>query len=444
MDLEALIDAVKSGQQQNRGDLEAFVAMVADGSVSTKDATRWLKAVHQHGCLVGDIVVLTNAMIDSGARLSWPVGAPVVDKHSTGGVGDKMSLMLAPALAAAGCRVPMLAGRGLGHTGGTIDKLESIPGFNCALSPEEMVAAVESIGCCIAVQNDAIAPADGVLYALRDVTDTIDSVPLITASIVSKKAAEGLDALVLDVKTGSAAFMQTVEEARALATSMVRTAEGLGVRTLAQITSMSEPIGTHIGNALEVLGSIMVLKGEGSPDTRELVVMQGAALLSMAFDGVGMEEGRRKMEKVLTNGEALEVFRKMCVQQGVTHEVAAELIRYPEKVLGTAPEQTTVLAQQDGFASGYDAMKMARLARKHGAGRFALEDEIDPLVGFLIQAPKGTQIKKNQPLFTFYHTRELSNEDLRELKSTVSISENKPDQVHRLVELIDSGETKAS
>ena len=138
MDLEALIDAVKSGQQQNRGDLEAFVDMVADGSVSTKDATRWLKAVHQHGCLVGDIVVLTNAMIDSGARLSWPVGAPVVDKHSTGGVGDKMSLMLAPALAAAGCRVPMLAGRGLGHTGGTIDKLESIPGFNCALSPEEM------------------------------------------------------------------------------------------------------------------------------------------------------------------------------------------------------------------------------------------------------------------------------------------------------------------
>ena len=260
MDLEALINAVKNGEQQNSSDLETFVAMVANGDVSTDEATRWLKAVHEHGCKVEDTVVLTNAMIESGARLSWSEGPPVVDKHSTGGVGDKMSLMLAPALAAAGCRVPMLAGRGLGHTGGTIDKLEAIPGFNCALNPDQMVAAVEQLGCCIAVQNDAIAPADGVLYALRDVTDTVDSVPLITASIVSKKAAEGLNALVLDVKTGTAAFMQTLEEARTLASSMVRTAEGLGIRTLAQITTMSEPIGTHIGNALEVLESIQVLR----------------------------------------------------------------------------------------------------------------------------------------------------------------------------------------
>ena len=184
--------------------------------------TRWLKAVHAHGCHREDKIVLTHEMVASGAQLVWKEGPPVVDKHSTGGVGDKMSLMLAPALAACGCRVPMLAGRGLGHTGGTIDKLEAIPGFNCSLRPEEMVQAVESVGCCIAVQNDAIAPADGVLYALRDVTATIDSVPLITASIVSKKAAEGLDALVLDVKTGSAAFMQTQEQAQELAHSMVK------------------------------------------------------------------------------------------------------------------------------------------------------------------------------------------------------------------------------
>ena len=443
MDLDALIDAVNNGQRQNPSDLETFVAKVADGSVSTEDATRWLRAVHQHGCEVDDIVVLTNAMIDSGARLTWPEGPPVVDKHSTGGVGDKMSLMLAPALAAAGCRVPMLAGRGLGHTGGTIDKLEAIPGFNCALSPEEMMDAVKEVGCCIAVQNEAIAPADGVLYALRDVTHTIDSVPLITASIVSKKAAEGLDALVLDVKTGSAAFMQTVEDARTLANSMVKTAEGLGIRTMAQITSMSEPIGTHIGNALEVLGSILVLKGKGSPDTRELVVMQGAALLSMTFDNVDTEEGRRRMEKVLNNGEALEVFRKMCVQQGVSKEVAATLINTPEKVLGTAAEQTTALAQNDGFVAGYDAMKMAQLARRHGAGRFALEDEIDPLIGFLLDATRGVEVKKNEPLFTFFHTRELSSDDLHELKSIATISENKPGRSPRLVELIDSTETKA-
>ena len=443
MDLEDLLEAVQNGRSQNKSSLEAFVAMVADGSVSKPDATRWLKAVHTHGCTVEDTVVLTNAMIDSGARLQWSPGVPVVDKHSTGGVGDKMSLILAPALAAAGCRVPMLAGRGLGHTGGTIDKLESIPGFNCALSPAEMERAVEEVGCCIAVQNEAIAPADGVLYALRDVTDTIDSVPLITASIVSKKAAEGLDALVLDVKTGTAAFMKTREEARTLATSMVKTAEGLGVRTVAQITSMDEPIGTHVGNALEVIGSIMVLQGKGSPDTRELVVMQGAALLSMTMKDIDLDEGRRRIEAVLNNGKALDVFRDMCVQQGVETTVASILTTHPEKVLKTAPHQTAVLAQQDGFVSTYNAMKMATLAREHGAGRFVLEDEIDPLVGFVIQAPKGTDVKKNQPLFTFHHTRELTAEEFHELKSLVEVDENRPDLPHRLMELIDSTSTKA-
>ena len=281
MRFQHLVDAVKAGEAQPAGDLAQFVEGVADGSVSIEDATSWLKAVHQHGMRTEDTVVLTKSMIASGASLSWGEGPPVVDKHSTGGVGDKMSLVLAPALAAAGCRVPMLAGRGLGHTGGTIDKLEAIPGFNCALSPEAMVEAVNAVGCCIAVQNDAIAPADGVLYAIRDVTHTIDSVPLITASIISKKAAEGLSALVLDVKTGSAAFMQTVDQARELAASMVRTAEGLGINTVAQLTAMDQPIGTHIGNALEVVGSIRVLQGGGSPDTRELVVLQGAALLCM-------------------------------------------------------------------------------------------------------------------------------------------------------------------
>ncbi len=277
MRIEHLVAAVRSGKAQPSGDLEQFVEGVADGSVTIEDATSWLKAVHQHGMNTEDTVVLTKSMIASGASLPWGEGPPVVDKHSTGGVGDKMSLVLAPALAAAGCRVPMLAGRGLGHTGGTIDKLEAIPGFNCALSPEAMVEAVNAVGCCIAVQNDAIAPADGVLYAIRDVTHTIDSVPLITASIISKKAAEGLTALVLDVKTGAAAFMQTADQARELATSMVRTAEGLGINTVAQLTTMDQPIGTHIGNALEVIGSIRVLQGGGSPDTRELVVLPGSS-----------------------------------------------------------------------------------------------------------------------------------------------------------------------
>ena len=443
MGVEDLIEAVQSCQGQPADDLTAFVGDVATGKVSTEEATRWLKAVHKNGLPTSDTVVLTQAMIRSGAQLKWPEGPPVVDKHSTGGVGDKMSLMLAPALAACGCRVPMLAGRGLGHTGGTIDKLESIPGFNCALTPEEMAEAVANVGCCIAVQNEAIAPADGVLYALRDVTDTIDSVPLITASIISKKAAEGLDALVLDVKTGPAAFMQSIEDARTLAHSMVNTAEGLGIRTVAQITAMGEPIGTHIGNALEVIGSIHVLQGKGSADTRELVVFQGAALLAMTHDDVDMAEGRRRIEAVLNNGKALDRFRAMCIQQGVDEEVASTLISTPERILGTAVSQTTILAEHDGYVAGYDAMRMAQLARRHGAGRFALEDTIDDHVGFILQSTTGTAVEKNNPLFTFFHTRDLIQDDFEDLKNICKTGPTQPVNAHRLLERIDSASTKA-
>jgi len=443
MEVDRLVEAVVNQNAQDKEALRTFVQGVARGGVSTEDATRWLKAVHQHGMKTPDKVELTKTMIDSGAKLSWPAGKPVVDKHSTGGVGDKMSLMLAPALAACGYRVPMLAGRGLGHTGGTIDKLEAIPGFNCALTPDAMVAAVNEVGCCIAVQNEAIAPADGVLYALRDVTDTIDSVPLITASIISKKAAEGLDALVLDVKTGSAAFMKTPDEARRLARSMVETSEGLGIRTVAQLTSMDEPIGTHVGNALEVLGSVMVLQGKGSADTRELVVMQGSALISMSEDNVSMDEARQRIEKVLDNGTALEKFRAMCVQQGVEPDLAERLISSPEDVLGVAEQQTTVLANTDGFAVSYDGMKMAQMARKHGAGRFVLADKIDALVGFTIHATRGTAVSKNDPLFTFHHSRDLSDDEHKELRKMCRTGTKKPNHVPRLIEVIDSRSTKA-
>ena len=443
MNVEDLIRAVVGGVPQPAEQLRAFANGVADGAISTETATRWLKAVHKHGMTTEDTVILTKAMMDSGAHLDWTAGVPVVDKHSTGGVGDKMSLVLAPALAACGCRVPMLAGRGLGHTGGTIDKLESIPGFDCALTPESMKLAVDTVGCCIAVQNDAIAPADGVLYALRDVTDTIDSVPLITASIISKKAAEGLKSLVLDVKTGSAAFMKTTEEARTLAHSMVRTAEGLGIRTVAQLTAMSQPIGTHVGNALEVAGSIKVMQGEGSADTRELVVLQGAQLLAMSFDDVDLSEGRKRMESVLNSGKALEVFRAMCVQQGVDPSTAKTLISTPEKVLGVANHQTTMLAEASGYVNDYDAMAMAQLARRHGAGRFALDDDIDPHVGFVIQTPFGAYVDKNKPLFTFHHTQPLEEAEVRLLKAMCTVSDDEPKQTERLLEVIDFASTKA-
>jgi len=441
LNITPLLKAIASGENQPSDLLQDFIAGIAERSVSQGVAVQWLKAVHRSGCTPSDKVFITQAMMASGAQLTWPEGSPVVDKHSTGGVGDKMSLMLAPALAACGCRVPMLAGRGLGHTGGTIDKLESIPGFRCALTPEEMVAAVERVGCCIAVQNEAIAPADGVLYALRDVTQTIDSVPLITASIVSKKAAEGLDALVLDVKVGSAAFMKSMEEARELATSMVETAEGLGVRTMAQITEMSHPIGTHVGNALEVVESIHVLKGGGSSDTRSLVIMQGAALLSMTLN-LSEQEAEKRMEKVLDNGKALEVFAAMCEQQGASETTVQRLIHDPESVVERARETTTVVAPTRGYLHSIDALTMANIAREHGAGRFDLSDTLDLSVGFVVHVERGKAVREGDPIFTFHHRRSLSEATLAQLTVLPQIVQEPVSTNGRLLETVQFPTTK--
>lgn len=440
--LDELVQAIHEGRTQPPEHLRQFIDGVARGTVPNDEATQWLKAVHRHGCSVEDTVALTRCMMDSGRVLVWEDGPPVVDKHSTGGVGDKMSIALAPALAACGCRVPMLAGRGLGHTGGTIDKLESIPGFSCTLSPEAMQEAVRRVGCCIAVQNEDIAPADRILYALRDVTDTVDSIPLITASIVSKKAAEGLHALVLDVKTGDAAFMSTEDDARELARSMVETATGLGIQTVAQVTRMSHPIGTHIGNSLEIVESISILKGAGSPDTRELIVAQGAQLLSMAMDDVSLQEGRRRMERVLDQGQALEVFKAMCVEQGVAAEVVNRLIHQPTSVLGAARHQTTVLAKEVCTVAGVRAMDMAEMARHHGAGRFSLDDEIDPHVGFVVHCVVGQEVGVDDALLTFHHQRALSEGEMVQLQSLVVCSSTPIEPEPRLIACIESNPTK--
>ncbi len=441
MDITALLKAIELGVDQPKDQLLSFVEAVGDGTASRDETVGWLKAVHRLGCTTADKVVLTQAMINSGAQLAWEKGPPVVDKHSTGGVGDKMSLILAPALAACGCRVPMLAGRGLGHTGGTIDKLESIPGFRCALTPEAMTEAVERVGCCIAVQNEAIAPADGVLYALRDVTDTVDSVPLITASIVSKKAAEGLQALVLDVKVGKAAFMKSMDEARELATSMVVTAEGLGLPTVAQITEMSHPIGTHIGNALEVVESIHVLKGAGSADTRSLVVMQGTALLCMAFE-LSQDEAKARLEAVLDNGKALEVFGAMCLQQGVDEGTVEQLLSEPESVVEHAPLTTTVVAQSSGYLSSIDAFEMAVIARECGAGRFEVDDVLDLAVGFVVHVEQGSFVRKNKPVFTFHHRQTLDETTMARLRSLPRIVTEPVTTASRLLATVHSPSTK--
>ena len=436
MDIGPLLSAIQRGDEQDQTLLKRFIELVGSNQCSIEDATTWLKAVHEHGCHANDVIVMTQAMIESGAQLTWPEPYLVVDKHSTGGVGDKMSIILAPALAACGLTVPMLAGRGLGHTGGTIDKLEAIPGFNCSLSAEDMQHIARKVGCCIAVQNDTIAPADAVLYSIRDVTQTIDSVPLITASIISKKAAEGLHALVLDVKCGSAAFMKTKQEARELAQSMVTTAKGLGIKTIAQLTHMDEPIGTHVGNALEIVESVLVLKGEGSTDTRELVVLQGAALLQLTNPDLSEDDARQRIETVLDNGDALEKFGQMCVAQGVVSHDIERLVSSPEGFFPTSEFQTTVVASSNGYVQSINAMKLAELARHHGAGRLKREDVILPEVGFEIHAHTGQVIQQGELLLTFHHAKPLTSEEKTECFELVQVNTSSQIVPHRLIEIV--------
>ena len=434
--VDKLISSVESNQMMNLDHLAEFITGVANHSIPVKKIEKWLKAVHSNGISVKETTILTSNMMQSGAILDWPDNKLVVDKHSTGGVGDKMSLILAPALAACGAKVPMLAGRGLGHTGGTIDKLESIPGFNCTLTPEEMQKQVADIGCCIAAQNDAIAPADGLLYAIRDVTHTIDSIPLITASIISKKAAEGLGSLILDVKCGSAAFMKTKSDAEELAKSMVGAAKGLGINTTAQITQMDYPIGNYVGNSLEVIGSIEVLQGRGSKDTRELVVMQGSALLVQSGIAQNNIKGNEMIEEVLSNGLALQNFEKMCVAQGVKRSIAKELIENPVNVLAKSSLVTKVSAPKSGYVSKIKSVALADIARQHGAGRFAIEDEIIFDVGFKILVDYGQHINSKQIWLEFHHNQSLSEVEMSLLNSILELEDRQPQVKSRLISTI--------
>ena len=436
-DVEKLINQVSAKQTMDESTLQEFITAVAQRTIDLELVEKWLKSVHSNGISVPETTQLTKGMMLSGSVIDWLDNSLVVDKHSTGGVGDKMSLMLAPILAACGLKVPMLAGRGLGHTGGTIDKLESIPGFNCSLNPQQMQDQVELIGCCIAAQNDAIAPADGLLYAIRDVTDTIDSIPLITASIISKKAAEGLGSLVLDVKCGKAAFMQTLDDATALAKSMVGAAKGLGINTVAQITQMDYPIGQYVGNSLEVLGSVLVLQGEGSNDTLEIVVLQCAELMVRTGIASSHDQAENLIDEVIANGSALEKFKQMCIQQGVKEVIAQALIDNPNSVLSKSEHITEITVTEAGYVSDIDSMVLADIARKHGAGRFTIEDEIIQEIGFEICVERGQYVEAETNWLKFHHNQALSEVEIGELSNSLTISPHKIQVKPRLISIIE-------
>ena len=394
-----LIRQKRDGGALDRAAIDFFVSGVTDGSLPDYQASALLMAIVLRGMSGEETAGLTDAMVRSGVRVHYPdIDGTAVDKHSTGGVGDKTSLVLAPLVAACGGYVPMMSGRGLGHTGGTLDKLEAIPGFRTSLSLEELRQGLARVGCAMVGQTAEIAPADKRLYALRDVTGTVESIPLICASIMSKKIAEGIGGLVLDVKMGTGAFMKTRADSRALAESLVAIGVASGLRTEALITSMDAPLGRMVGNSLEVIESIETLKGKGPEDLEALSVLLAARMLIAA----GMEDDESRAEvrirHALQSGAGLEKLRAIIEFQGGDPGVVDDYARLP-----SAPDRHDVAASRDGYVSALHAEQIGRAAVSLGAGRGKLDDVIDPGVGIEVLAPIGASVRAGDPVLRVHH-----------------------------------------
>jgi thymidine phosphorylase len=393
---QEIIRAKRDGKALAAADIAAFIAALADGRLSEGQAAAFAMAVWFNGMSRDETVALTLAMRDSGDVMSWPgLDRPVADKHSTGGVGDNVSLMLAPIVAACGGAVPMISGRGLGHTGGTLDKLESIPGYDILPSAERFGAIVREVGCAIIGQTGEIAPADKRLYAIRDVTATVDSVPLITASILSKKLSAGLGSLIMDVKVGNGAFMETLDEARELARSIVDVANGAGVRTSALITDMNQPLADCAGNALEVASAMEFLEGrKNATRLHEIVMAFAAHMLVNAGIAPSLEVADEQARDALETGAALECFGRMVHALGGPVNFAERWASH----LPTAPVVCAVAAPSDGWVSAYETRELGLAVIGLGGGRTRPDDSIDHRTGFSGILPVGTKVVKGQPL----------------------------------------------
>ncbi len=399
---------------------------VVDGSLSDELVIDWLRDIFENGLDENSTIFLTKAMRDSGKVLAWPKDWShlVVDKHSTGGVGDKVSIILAPALAACGLKVPMISGRGLGHTGGTLDKLESIAGFRVDLSINELQKQVGEIGFAMVGQTDSLVPADRRMYALRDVTGTVASIPLITSSIVSKKAAEGISALVLDVKYGRAAFMTEREQAEALSQSMADAANGMGIATSVVLSTMDQPLGCAVGNALEIVESVETLCGRGPHDLEELVCVQAGILLATSGIVENMEEGALMIHNSLNDGSAFTKFLDMVEAQGGNrNDFASDHAMLSSLgLLGDDLLSTEIYTEKKGWIKDIDAMSIALACLELGSGRKTLTDSVDHSVGAIIEAQVGDEVEIGDPLIVIYHRKELPDGLSEKISSAFSVS----------------------
>ena len=389
----------RDGGPLTRDEIFFFVSGVTSGSLPEYQAAALLMAIVLRGMSAEETAWLTDAMVRSGARVDLSAIPGVkVDKHSTGGVGDKTSLIIAPLAAACGVPVPMMSGRGLGHTGGTLDKLEAIPGFRVSLSLDEMTAALRAVGCAMIGQTKEIAPADKKLYALRDVTATVESIPLISASIMSKKIAEGIDALVLDVKTGRGAFMKTEADSRRLAESLVSIGNASGVRTEAVITAMDQPLGRAVGNALEVIECVDVLNGGGPRDLVDVSIELTARMLVLGRAAADRGAAETKVRDAIASGAGLERFRRIIEHQGGDPRIVDDYDRLPK-----APGRQIVAAPRSGYVSRLDAELIGRASVALGAGRDRVEDTIDPAVGVMVVAKVGDQVRAGDAVLELHY-----------------------------------------
>ncbi|MCB9565019.1 MAG: thymidine phosphorylase [Kofleriaceae bacterium] len=395
-----LIRAKRDGGELTDDEIRELMVAITDGSIPDYQVSALLMAIFFRGLSDRELATWADAMVRSGDVLDLSaIARAKVDKHSTGGVGDKISLPLAPAVAACGVAVPMVSGRGLGHTGGTLDKLEAIPGFRVDLSVERFAALVDELGVCLIGQTARIAPADKRLYALRDVTGTVESIPLIASSIMSKKLAEGIDGLVLDCKVGRGAFMKRLDDARALCKAIRTIGEAAGKQVTCVLTAMDAPIGTHVGNALEVLESVRVLQGGGPADTRELTVVLGGEMLALGGVVADAAAGAARIAAALDDGSALAVFRRLVEAQGGDPRVCDD----PEAVLPRARVTEPLVATTAGVITAVDAEDVGVAGVWLGAGRRTKEDAVVPGAGVVLAAQVGERVEVGQLLATLHH-----------------------------------------
>ncbi|WP_283679094.1 pyrimidine-nucleoside phosphorylase [Lentilactobacillus sp. Marseille-Q4993] len=416
-----IIHAKRSGEELTDEQIQFFVDGVVDGSIPDYQTSALLMAIYFQGMTEREQSTLTMKMMESGDHLDLS-GIPGVklDKHSTGGVGDKVSIPLAAVVGSLGIPVPMISGRGLGHTGGTLDKLEAIPGYQVEISEQEFINQVKKEKCAIIGATGNIAPADKKIYALRDVTDTVDSIPLIAGSIMSKKIASGTDALIIDVKTGAGAFMKTLDDSRNLAKALVGIGKGVGMQCMAMITDMNQPLGNAIGNALEIKESIELLRGEGPADLEELTTTIGGYMAKMGGKASTVEEGKQLCEASLHDGSALATFRGMIEAQGGDGNVVDD----PDGVMPQAKYKIEFPASKAGVISKIVADEVGVASMLLGGGRQKADDKLDYAVGIVLHKKIGDKVDAGESLLTIYSNREDVDDIKKILATNIEISES--------------------